>query len=252
MLTDPLLEQARSLWETLAAAPVSFTADGALDVVASPGSGLCPPSWVGIVALGDSAIVTVPTERMVERVRRALAGLAPDSLTRPDDVRAVLPVAATLGPATLGYVSRDAFMPASTNGPVERLVPGHHDLKALLESVDRQDAEESGLGEITSHAFVVREGGRVVAAAGYTTWPGRTAHLCVMTDAAARGRGLARQVASRAVDQALAEGLLPQWRARPPASRRVAQALGFREMGSQLSVQLDLTEPADVSRSVSS
>ncbi|MYV58866.1 GNAT family N-acetyltransferase, partial [Streptomyces sp. SID4931] len=45
------------------------------------------------------------------------------------------------------------------------------------------------------------------------------------------------QVAHAATAHALAAGLLPQWRARPPASRRVARALGYREVGRQLSVR---------------
>ncbi|PWS40209.1 GNAT family N-acetyltransferase, partial [Streptomyces sp. ZEA17I] len=43
---------------------------------------------------------------------------------------------------------------------------------------------------------------------------------------------------SEATAHALAAGLLPQWRARPAASRRVAAALGYRELGAQLSVRL--------------
>ncbi|MEV7804091.1 hypothetical protein AB0O28_14175 [Microbispora sp. NPDC088329] len=35
---------------------------------------------------------------------------------------------------------------------------------------------------------------------------------------------------------ALADGLLPQWRARQEPSRRVAQVLGFREAGAQVSL----------------
>ncbi|MEU6251305.1 hypothetical protein [Streptomyces sp. NPDC047043] len=42
--------------------------------------------------------------------------------------------------------------------------------------------------------------------------------------------------------QALADGLLPQWRARLMASRHVAQALGFRELGSQFSLRLNQEE----------
>lgn len=76
-----------------------------------------------------------------------------------------------------------------------------------------------------------------MAAAGYRLWPRRTAHLSVLTAPAARGRGLARTVASAAVAHALAADLLPQWRARPPASRRVAAALGFEELGAQLSLR---------------
>ncbi|MET7870730.1 GNAT family N-acetyltransferase [Streptomyces cyaneofuscatus] len=80
----------------------------------------------------------------------------------------------------------------------------------------RDDHRESGLEEITSPVFVVRDGGaRVLAAAGYAHWPRGTAHVCVLTAPDARGRGLARQVASEATAHALAAGLLPQWRARP-------------------------------------
>nr|WP_308293375.1 GNAT family N-acetyltransferase [Streptomyces sp. RO-S4] len=52
---------------------------------------------------------------------------------------------------------------------------------------------------------------------------------------AGAGRGRARVVGAAAVAHALAAGLLPQWRARDFASRRVAAALGFEELGAQLS-----------------
>ncbi|MFE6746265.1 hypothetical protein ACFVGM_10460 [Kitasatospora purpeofusca] len=39
------------------------------------------------------------------------------------------------------------------------------------------------------------------------------------------------------VRHALAQGLLPRWRARVPASRRVAVELGFSEPGSRPSVE---------------
>jgi hypothetical protein len=54
----------------------------------------------------------------------------------------------------------------------------------------------------------------------------------------ARGRGLARTVGAAAVAHALDAGLLVQWRARAAASRRVAAVLGFRELGTQLSVEM--------------
>ncbi|MFC8592883.1 hypothetical protein [Streptomyces atroolivaceus] len=54
-----------------------------------------------------------------------------------------------------------------------------------------------------------------------------------------RGGGLARRVASAAAGHALAAGPMPQWRARPVEASRVAQALGFRESGAQLSVRPD-------------
>uniref|UniRef100_UPI003BAB0039 GNAT family N-acetyltransferase n=1 Tax=Streptomyces sp. NBC_01001 TaxID=2903713 RepID=UPI003BAB0039 len=101
-----------------------------------------------------------------------------------------------------------------------------------------EDAGEAALDEITSPAFVVREQGQVVAAAGYRAWPSRTAHIGVLTAPAVRGQGLARVTGSATVAHALAAGLLPQWRARPPASRRVAASLGFEELGFQLSIEI--------------
>jgi L-amino acid N-acyltransferase YncA len=74
--------------------------------------------------------------------------------------------------------------------------------------------------------------------AGYRNWPCAIAHLSVLTASASRGRGLARAAASAAVAHAIEEGKLPQWRARAQASRRVARALGFRELGSQASIRL--------------
>ncbi|WP_406060895.1 GNAT family N-acetyltransferase [Streptomyces sp. NBC_01077] len=239
MSVDPLLVRARGLWEALAGVPVSFAPSGGVTVVVSPGSQLCPPSWTGIVVLGDAAIVTAPTEVAARAVSRSLASVPADSLTRGDVVRAVLPVTEVLGPAALGYVSSDDFRPSAAVGAIEHLDPGHQDLRGLVGSAGPEDRDESGLEEITSPAFVVRDGTDVIAAAGYRTWPESTAHVSVLTAPRHRGRGLARQVASAAVAHALAAGLMPQWRARPVASRRVASALGFRELGSQLSLGLD-------------
>jgi RimJ/RimL family protein N-acetyltransferase len=111
-------------------------------------------------------------------------------------------------------------------------------VRGFLSAADPDDAAESGLAEITSPAFAVRDHGQIAAVAGYRDWPCATAHLSVLTATPARGRGLARLVASAAVTHAIGAGKLPQWRARPEPSRRVARALGFREVGSQLSIRL--------------
>ncbi|WP_245997147.1 GNAT family N-acetyltransferase [Nocardia pseudobrasiliensis] len=69
-------------------------------------------------------------------------------------------------------------------------------------------------------------------------WPSATAHVSVQTAPDQRRRGLARIVATAAVKHALAQGFIPQWRARTGASESVARALGFHELGSQLSVEV--------------
>ncbi|MGW7557393.1 GNAT family N-acetyltransferase [Streptomyces rimosus] len=255
---DAVLRRVRDLWETVSGAAVTFPPPGSpAAVVTSPGSGLCPPGWVGIVALGRSAIVTAPDTGVARTLRQAFSTLPADALTCADTVRSVLPVAEVLGPATLAYVTEDAFRPVPYEGGVERLSAEHPDVRALLGAVGPADAEESGLAEVTSPVFALRMRGEtseapgrpdagppLLAAAGYRHWPRDTAHLCVLTAPERRCQGLARRVASAATAHALAAALLPQWRARPPASRRVARALGFQELGSQLSVRPESVPPS--------
>ncbi|PRY57370.1 GNAT family N-acetyltransferase [Glycomyces artemisiae] len=237
MADDSLTARAKALWELLAAAPVAFPSGPGVQVVASPGSKMCPPGWVGIVVLGDAAIATVPTEDALKPVQEALSSISVASLTQSDVLKSVLPIQAVLGPATLAYLSREHFVPTRPE-VIEQVAPDDPDVQALLKEVGVGDADESGIGEITSAAFVVREEGKITAVAGYRAWPGATAHMCILTAEAARGRGLAKRAAAAAVDHALTAGLLPQWRARPEASRRVASALGFRQLGAQLSFHL--------------
>jgi hypothetical protein len=239
--TDPmalLLMRVRRLWEQQANVPDTLEWASGATVVVSPTSGLCPPSWVGIVAVGDAALVTAPTERLADRLRTALAALPFPALTDVAQLGAVLPIADVRGPATLAYLITEEFC-ASDGSPVVQAPGDHHDIARLVASVSDADAEESGIVRITSPAFVLRADGDVVAAAGYRDWPGSTAHVSVLTAERMRGRGLARIVASASIRHALDHGLLPQWRARAAASRRVAQALGFREVGSQLSILVD-------------
>lgn len=244
-VTDDLLDHARRLWTDLARTPVTFTDDG-YAVTVNPRSWLCPPGWAGIVTLGGATIAVAPDEQAAATVRKALAAGSPTDL---DALRDRLPVAATLGPATLAYCDTTGFRPADT-AAVEIVPADHPGIAALLTRVPLADAEECGLDEITSPAFVLRSGTRVVAAAGYRRWPRDTAHVSVLTAPETRGRGLARVAAAAAVAVALQAGLVPQWRARPEPSRRVARALGFRELGAQLSIDLApvvRTRPAAVS-----
>lgn len=231
------LLRARKTWELLTNTVATFGSSGGTSVVVSAWSNLAPRGWIGIVALGDGALVTTPSEPEKVRFLAALGETAPEKLVQPDVVRAALPVAEMLGPATLAYAGRDEFRPVEPGG-VESLPAGHADIRELLGSVDPQEADESGIAGITSPAFVLRVNGAVVAVSGYNIWMAMTAHICVLTDPRYRSRGLARAVASAAVEHALSAGLLAQWRARPAASRRVAEVLGFTELGNQLSVRL--------------
>lgn len=232
------LDGARQMWSALAGVPVAFVA-GEVSVVVAAESRWCPPGWSGIVTLGGATAATVPDARLVEPVRSALlaspfGGL--ESSTHLASLRDRLQVGGILGPTALAYLDAGAFTPVDDQ--VEWLPAGHPAVGALLEAAGSEDAGESGIAGITSPAFVLRDGDRVVAASGYTVWPSGVAHLGVLTDPGHRTRSLARRVASAASAHALENGLLPQWRARVEPSRRVAAALGYREFGLQLSVRL--------------
>lgn len=235
-MDNSLVHRARALWSGLSGTSLGFPAGG-VRVGVSPGSRMCPPDWAGIVTVAGAGIATTPDEDTACLLRTALDGVPTDSVTTDDRWRRGLLVTDVLGPAVLAYLDEPEFRPVSGGLPVVRLAAGHRDLAALLADVPEEDAEESGIAGITSPAFVIRRDGNVVAASGYREWPSSVAHIGVLTAPSERGRGLARMVASAAIADALADGLLPQWRARPYASRRVAHALGFRELGAQLSVR---------------
>ena len=235
-----LTARTRALWESLAGTPVEFAS---VPVVAvSPGSLLCPPGWTGIVVIDGEAIATAPDPCTARAVQQALHGLPAASATDAGLLSGRLRIAQILGPAALAYLGPGDFRPQHGHAVIQSLDPQDPGLGQFLSAADPADLGESGMEEITSPAFAVREHGQITAVAGYRDWPGRTAHLCVLTAACARGRGLARAAASAAVTHAIREGRLPQWRARPEPSRRVARALGFRELGSQLSIRLSIEE----------
>lgn len=237
-MLDPILGKARALWEQLAAAPVSFPARGDVTVTVSPGSGLCPTGWTGIVMLDGSAIATAPTAAAAAALRAAAAKLRSADMIDPDALGRLLPLAEVSGPATLSYLDPDRFRPATSSAPIVELPNTHSELRRLAMSAPEQEVEESSLRDITSPAFIIRDNGQPVAAAGYRSWPGQTAHLSVLTTPLWRRRGLAKVAGSAAVAHALAANLLPQWRSGPVESTKVARALGFRELGSQLSIRL--------------
>ncbi|MFF2165783.1 hypothetical protein ACFVWP_34605 [Streptomyces sp. NPDC058175] len=72
---------------------------------------------------------------------------------------------------------------------VKQAVRGNDELAVLLARVGEEDAGESGLKDVTSPAFVLREDDDVVAAAGYQAWPQSVAHLSVLVAPGHRGEG---------------------------------------------------------------
>jgi hypothetical protein len=198
-------------------------------------SPLCPRHWIGILALDGTVTASVPRPDLEGPVTEALAGLTSHEATTPAVVRPRLPpTRAVLGPARLFYPPV-GFRPVQPSG-IEVVVGD--EAEALFAAVAADELDESGLRNITSPAFASRSSnGDLAAVCGYRRWPNGAAHLGVLAHPAYRRQGHARRAAAAAIARAVDEQLLPQWRARPPASQAVARSLGLIELGAQLSFE---------------
>jgi RimJ/RimL family protein N-acetyltransferase len=86
----------------------------------------------------------------------------------------------------------------------------------------------------------VVEDDALVALASLQVWDDAVGHFGLYTHGDARGRGLGTRTASAVIADALARGLVPQWRVRigNDASAAVAQRLGFVPAGHQIFVRV--------------
>jgi GNAT superfamily N-acetyltransferase len=227
------IEVARSAWSELALTADAFQ-DERCQVIVQPGSRLAPSAWVGMVALGRAAVVTVPDRRTEAVIRKVAAGVAPNVLVDLDwSAAGAIDV---LGPAALFFGEPNDVSISETMG---QLTSSDEAIADLVRRASPEDAAEASLEDVGSPVFVLREGGRVVAASGYGRWLDSLAHLSVLVDPLRRRHGFGRAVAQAALAHALSEGLLPQWRARPVASQRLAESLGLVRLGSQVSARFD-------------
>jgi GNAT superfamily N-acetyltransferase len=243
-MEEASLERVRDAWRQVLGAPEAFRGPGTV-VVARPARPAPGPHWVTVVTLGDARCVLLPAD-LAARLDPDAAnpGGTPDPilagrLAHPDEARAMLgPRIAVLGPAVLAFTAH--LGPSRAPSSAEPAEPGAADLDQLGAACDPAEAAESALAAWTHWVHVIRERDLVVAAAGAQVWAGTLAHLGALTRPDRRGRGLGVTVASSVVRAALATGLVAQWRARAEltASRRLAAALGFVELGQQVSYHL--------------
>lgn len=223
-------EAARRAWARLAGVDELRE----LQVMVDPASLLGRPGWIAILALDGTITAAVPRAELATPVADALAGLTPTEAVTPEVVRPRLPAtSAVLGPAWLSYPPR-AFVPPG-DGEADPVTPA--ELAGFLAEVPRDDLLESSVDELAEPLFAGRTpDGTLAAVAGYRRWPNDVAHISILTAPAHRRRGHAHRAASRALAHAADRGLLPQWRARPEASRALARRLGLVELGAQLSL----------------
>jgi GNAT superfamily N-acetyltransferase len=232
-------------WNLLAGVPGGWV-PGKITIASSVASVIAPPGWVGAIRLGAGsvtagALITAPDEPQAALVREKLGALMPEQATDrptwdcmwPSDPRHIL------GPAALAYLDAPDFVQRAGE-PVEAVALAEvADAVAALErDAGADDVNEVGITDATSPLFVIWRDATVAAVCAYRPWVGRLAHMMVLTHPDHRGRGLAQRAATEASRHALDAGLVPQWRARVPASQAVARALGYTTVGAQLSLRL--------------
>ncbi|MCC9203838.1 GNAT family N-acetyltransferase [Arthrobacter sp. zg-Y769] len=129
--------------------------------------------------------------------------------------------------------------------PLEELaVSNEPDLAVALERLcPPDDVAEAGLAG-KEEVFVLMDDSvdepRPVAGAGYSITDGILADMSVLTAPGYRLRGLGSYISSVALEDAMAGGLIPQWRARLDniGAARTAVGSGFIPAGSRTSVAL--------------
>jgi GNAT superfamily N-acetyltransferase len=150
------------------------------------------------------------------------ANKAPEWLTHFDGIEQVL------GPTFYGYTDRETFTPIESDASV--LTSADSSSVQTFQRDIPDDEWEQGDVQFTPDKtiglFVDEE---LVAISGYDIWEGLLAHLAVVTHPDHRSQGYGQAVVSRATEQALADGLLPQYRTSDawPWSVTLAQNLGF-------------------------
>jgi len=196
---------------------------------------------IWILVTGEFPVVGMPAH--VFGVLREAAGAWSRSLVADGGalVAAIAPFRSTkvVGPAFIGYGTGDTLDLSSA----ERARPVTDGDALTVDSLRAEcGAEEWAHGG--SRADARRFGaydaaGRLCSLAGYAVWD-RLAHIAVITSPAARGRGLGRAAVALAAQDALAAGLIPQYRtlASNAPSMQLGRQLGFREYGFSVSVRL--------------
>ena len=180
------------------------------------------PTWDGAIrplqgaSDGVGTVIGVPPDA-AEAVRRVIG----DDLDRSglgDELGDILGV----GPAAFG---------AGVFRTTDRVDPDIADLGEWFEH--QTDDLPEWLAPFNGPRLVAFDDGRVIAGVGIKVHDRYGQELSVVTEEAARGLGLARQLVATAARRILAEGSVPTY-LHPPdnvASARVAEAVGFPDRG---------------------
>lgn len=149
-------------------------------------------------------------------------------------------VSAVFGPTFYGYADEGSFVPVASD---TRLLT-ETDTSAyerFRTKIPDEEWENGGPQRGSGTVFGLFDNDELIAAAGYTVWDDFLAHIAVVVHPNHRGKGHGRSVVSRATEQALSDGLLPQYRTSDewPWSVALAESLGFERFVTATLVRLE-------------
>ena len=145
-----------------------------------------------------------------------------------------------IGPAEVWYADASTFRPSFGESPARLLGPDDAEaVEALRRACEPLEWEHGGSHPGPHPAAGGFVDGHLVALAGYQLWNRRLAHLSIVTHPAHRGRGHGAAAVSALVPEAMARGLVPQYRAlrENAASLAIARRLGFVPHSVGLSIR---------------
>ncbi len=190
-------------------------------------------STVSVVVIGEDPFISAPGRLCGRLDAEEPADL--ESLVRAlgGDVEEVV------GEARLLYGDEGTLRLIATD---EITAVEDHDVRlAVLDATsDPGEWSEASAGEPCDRRFGIVQDNSLLAVGTVRVWDDLLGHVGVFTVAHAHGRGLAARVGSAAVEYALTLGCVPQWRSRigNQASVRVADKLGFVDLGKQMTVRV--------------
>ncbi len=238
LVYDPEMFQVRKMWRELTTAGLGFL-DVDLVYRSTDSHRAAPEGWVAIVRLGWQVVVAGPGDQL-DRIDSNTRQSFPTQLLSVEHLAEFVCPRHTLGPARLYYGASTGAPPSTaTIGP---LAVDDARVRAVLADATDDERGESAIDDTTSGVFVaLTADGAPGAVAAWRVWPHEVAHVSVLCARTHRRTSVGFAAAHRAITAAVAAGLLPQWRVKEDnlPSIALAERLGLRHLGDQLSIRLD-------------
>lgn len=160
----------------------------------------------------------------------------PETLLDAGALASLLPAGADpIGSADLLFAERSPRL-----SPLRARIAAPGDAASMRAQVSPAEWEESGIDQVQRLWTAWTPEGAPAAVAGFQPWHSELAQMAVLAGRGHRGSGAAYAAAALATQEALAEGLVAQWRSRQgnEASLGLAGRLGFTQLGVQAAVRL--------------